>query len=355
MPWVTAEFSGPRYRSHQAQTVTMQRVSPSRGDLESYAKRVSTGKRIRLFSAAMPPRLGALLAVAFWGLSFVATKAAVSEISPFALIFARAGLGTALLILILSRRSGEWFPPRESWPTLALMGFVGVAFHQAIQGFALTLTSAVHTGWLIGLTPIWSALLAAVVLHERFGAHKLAGLVLGFAGAVVVVTRGHLFADLALLPSTRGDLLILASTVNWAVYSVVGHPVLRRLGAPRATLGAMAAGFVILAVPVLWLGVWRDYARLGAAGWAAVLFLGLACSGLGYLFWYGALEKIEASRVAAFLYLEPLVTLAAAVALLGERVQAITVAGGLMLLLGVYLVERAPAPAKVALPATAAE
>jgi drug/metabolite transporter (DMT)-like permease len=299
----------------------------------------------------MPPRLGALLAVVFWGLSFVATKAAVREISPFALIFARAGLGTSLLLVILSRRTVEWIPPRESWPSLALMGFVGVAFHQTLQAIALTMTSATQTGWLIGLTPIWSAVLAAVVLHERFGARKVVGLALGFAGAVLVVTRGRLSADLATLPSTRGDLLILASTVNWAVYSVIGHPVLRRLGAPRATLGAMAVGFVFLAVPVLWLGVWRDYARLTAAGGTAVLFLGLACSGLGYLFWYGALEKIEASRVAALLYLEPLVTLAAAVALLGEHVQAVTIAGGLLLLLGVFLVERAPAPERVPVPA----
>jgi drug/metabolite transporter (DMT)-like permease len=290
----------------------------------------------------MPPRLGAFLAVVFWGLSFVATKAAVREISPFALIFARAGLGTALLLVILSRRPAQWVPPRESWPALALMGFVGVAFHQTLQGIALTMTTAAHTGWLIGVTPIWSALLSALVLRERFGPAKILGLALGFAGAVVVVTRGHLSSELLALPATRGDLLILASTVNWAVYSVIGHPVLRRLGAPRATLGAMAVGFAILSVPVAVLGVWRDYARLSPTGGMAVLFLGLCCSGLGYLFWYAALETIEASRVAALLYLEPLVTLLAAVVLLGEPVQPVTVAGGLLLLAGVFVVERAP-------------
>jgi len=295
----------------------------------------------------MPPRLGALLAVVFWGISFVATRAAVTEISPFALVFARAGLGTGLLVVLLARRHppSEWLPPRASWPSLALMGFVGVAFHQSLQGIALTMTTAAHTGWLIGLTPIWSALLAALVLHERFGAQKVAGLALGFAGAVLVVTRGQLSSGLLRLPSTRGDLLILGSTVNWAVYSVIGHPVLRRLGATRATLGAMAAGFAVLALPVVWLGAWRDYARLSAPGLLAVLFLGLCCSGLGYLFWYGALERIEASRVAALLYLEPLVTLLAAMVLLGERVQPVTVAGGVLLLAGVSLVERS-APAR---------
>jgi drug/metabolite transporter (DMT)-like permease len=299
----------------------------------------------------MPPRLGAFLAVVFWGLSFVATKAVVGEITPIALVFARAFLGTALLLSILSRRGGDWVPPRDVWPWLALMGFVGIAVQQGLQAYALTLTSAVHSGWLIGLTPIWSALLAAVVLRERFGPRKVLGLALGFVGAVVVVTRGELSAGLLALPSTRGDLLMLLSTVNWAVYSVLGHPVLRRLGAPRATLGAMAAGGLWLAIPLVWTGAWRDYARLSAAGWAAVLFLGVACSGLGYLFWYAALEKVETSRVAALLYVEPLVTLAAAVAWLGERVQLITGAGGVLLLVGVILVERAPASRPASAPA----
>ncbi len=75
-------------------------------------------------------------------------------------------------------------------------------------------------------------------------------------------------------------------------------------------------------------------------GWLSVLFLGTCCSGLGYLWWYGALEKIEASRVAALLYLEPLVTLVAAVLLLGETVGITTIAGGLLLVGGVALVEK---------------
>ena len=145
------------------------------------------------------------------------------------------------------------------------------------------------------------------------------------------------------MPSTKGDLLVLASTVNWAVYSVVGHPVIKRLGALRATAGAMLLAWVMLAVPMAVAGAWTDYGRLSAPGWAAVLFLGIASSGLGYLFWYGALETIETSKVAALLYIEPLVTLVAAGLLLGEPIGLVTVAGGALLLAGVALVQRAPA------------
>ena len=289
----------------------------------------------------MPPRLGALLAVVFWGVSFVATKAVVRELSPTALVFTRAGLGTLLLLAILALRRRPALPPREALLPLAAMGFVGVAFHQLLQAHALTLTSAVNTGWLIGLIPLWSAVLSALLLRERFGAGKVAGLLLGFAGAVLVVTRGDLGPGVLGLPSTRGDLLILASTVNWALYTVLGHGTIRRLGPTRATAGAMALGWLMLLPLFAARAGWSEWARLSPATWLAVLFLGLACSGLGYLFWYGALERVEASRVAALLYLEPLVTLAAAAALLGEPVRATTVAGGLMVILGVVLVQAA--------------
>ena len=288
----------------------------------------------------MPPRLGALAAVVFWGLSFVATKAALRDITPIALIFTRFALGTALLLALLRARREPLVPPRDAWRGLAVMGFVGVFVHQLLQAFGLTLTSAVNSGWLIGLTPVWSAVLAALLLRERFGAQKVAGLVLGFLGAALVVTHGQLDRGVWALPSTRGDLLMLVSTLNWAVYTVIGHPLLKRLGARRATAGSMFLGWAMLAPLFVASAGWREYAHLSAAGWAALGFLGLACSGLGYLFWYGALEKVEASQVAALLYLEPLVTLAAAVALLGEPVHATTVLGGVLLLAGVALVQR---------------
>jgi drug/metabolite transporter (DMT)-like permease len=289
----------------------------------------------------MPPRLGAFLAVVFWGLSFVATKAALRELSPITLVTTRFALGVALLLVLLRARRVPLLPPREAWGALALMGFVGVFFHQILQSFALTMTGAINAGWLIGLTPLWSAALSAWLLRERFPPAKLAGLALGFTGAALVVTRGELGAARLALPATTGDLLILASTLNWAVYTVLGHPVLKRLGATRATAGALLFGWLMLVPLFLARAGWREYAHLSGAGWAAVAFLGIACSGLGYLFWYGALEKIPASAVSALLYLEPLVTLSAGIALLGETVHLVTVAGGLLVLAGVFLVERA--------------
>jgi len=287
----------------------------------------------------MPPRLGALLAVGFWGVSFVATRAVVAEISPATVIFARSGLGGLLLVSILALRREPVLPPCDAVGMLALMGFVGVAFHGVLQAVALRLTTAVDAGWLVALIPVWSAILAAVLLRERLRPRRVAGLAIGFAGAALVVTRGDPGAARLALPSTQGDLLLLASTLNWAVYTVLGHGTIRRLGPTRATAGAMLLGWLMLAPSFVATAGWSELARLSAGGWSALLFLGVACSGLGYLFWYGALERIEATRVAALLYLEPLVTLAAAMLLLGEHVGLATAVGGLVVMGGVALVQ----------------
>jgi len=292
----------------------------------------------------LPPRVAACIAVLFWGISFVATKAVLSEISPIALIFTRFSIGALALLLIVRQ-----LPPRDALPQLAVMGFVGVFVHQMIQSHALTMTTATNTGWLIGITPIWSAVLAALVLRERFGFWKIVGLIGGFAGALLVVTRGDFSAKVFGRPSTLGDALIFISTFNWALYTVLGHKTIRRIGPRLATSGSMLLGVMMLLPFFLAQRAWRDLPQLSATGWIALLFLGIGCSALGYLFWYGALEHIEASRVAALLYAEPLVTFAAAALLLGERVSAITVIGGVIVLVSVLLTQFAPGAAPAAL------
>lgn len=284
------------------------------------------------------PRALAALAVVFWGVSFVATKAALADVSPVTLIFLRFAIGSLVLLAIVRE-----LPPRHAWGSLALMGFVGVFVHQMLQAYALTMTTATNTGWLIGITPIWSAVLAAIVMRERFGIWKVVGLAGGFAGVLLVLTRGDLSAFVLGRSSTRGDLLILVSTMNWALYSVIGHATIRRLGPRRATSGSMLFGTVMLAPFFIAQRGWRQVPNLSGTGWVALLFLAIACSALGYLFWYGALERIEVSRVASLLYAEPLVTFTAAALLLGERASAVSVIGGVLVLASVLVAQYAPA------------
>jgi drug/metabolite transporter (DMT)-like permease len=76
------------------------------------------------------------------------------------------------------------------------------------------------------------------------------------------------------------------------------------------------------------------------SGWYAVIFLGVACSGLAYVFWYDALQAVPVSQVGAFLYLEPLVAVLVAFAILGEQLILASLLGGAAILIGVWLVNR---------------
>ena len=287
-------------------------------------------------------RLAALAAVVFWGLSFVATKQALLELTPLTLIFARFALGTLVLQIVLWLRREPLLPPRSELPALALMGFIGVFLHQVLQVSGLNLTTAVRTGWLVGLIPIWSAILGAVFLGERLGGRKILGLGIGMVGAALVITRGEVFSRSLDLRATKGDLLVLASTFNWAVFSIIGRKTVKRLGSVRATAAATFLGWTMTIPLFLSEHVGPAvFPSVSVRTLVAIAFLGVGCSGFAYLFWYVALERLPTSEVAAFLYLEPLVTLAAAVTLLQEPVAATTIAGGVLAMVGVAIVQRA--------------
>jgi drug/metabolite transporter (DMT)-like permease len=284
--------------------------------------------------------MGILLAVVFWGISFVATKRALLEIPPAALIVTRFSMGFVLLAAILGVRRGYRRVPAKDLAEIALLGFLGVAFHQWLQSTALVTARATATSWLISLTPIFAAILALAILRERFPWWKTAGIALGALGALLVVTRGDLSGASLSLPESKGEGLILVSCVNWALVSVLSKGVLRRQPPLVVTTYGMAAGLLFLLAFALATGAFRTLASLTPGGWGAVVFLGVFCSGLAYLFWYDALAGMEASAVVAFLYIEPFVTVLAAWIWIGERVSPITLAGGMVILAGVALVNR---------------
>jgi drug/metabolite transporter (DMT)-like permease len=111
-------------------------------------------------------------------------------------------------------------------------------------------------------------------------------------------------------------------------------------------LYVMAGGWLATALPWVVAGRVSEAARLSASGWVSLVFLGVLCSGLAYVYWYDALRVLPAARVGALLYLEPLVTMAVAGALLGEVVTVGSIVGGGIILLGVQLAARRPAAAR---------
>jgi drug/metabolite transporter (DMT)-like permease len=283
--------------------------------------------------------LQALVAVVIWGASFAATKQVLTELSPASVLFARSVLGTCLVAGLLASRGRLRPLPVRDWPRMLGLAALGLVLTQALQAVALQHSTSANTAWLVALNPVVTAVLATALLGERLGG-KLGGLALASAGTILVIGRGGSLAATLALPSTGGDLLTLASTVSWALYTIWGRDFAGRHHPPLVTVHVLGAAVLAYAFPFL-LGDGRhELAALSAGGWLCLAYLGLACSGLGFMLYYAALEHLEASQVAAFIYVEPLIAQALSVAVLGEPLSPAVVAGGAAILAGVYLVSR---------------
>ena len=283
-------------------------------------------------------RLKVLLAVLVWGASFAFTKRALLEVSPPALVLARCGLGS-LVMLALARAPGlfKGLRPGE-WLELAAMSLCGVLGQQLIQAFALRQTSANHAGWILAATPLVVAAVMAALFGERLGAGRWSGFFLGAAGTLLVVLSRQLVAGVGLVPTGRGDALFMTSCFNWALYVVMMDRWLPGRPQRTVTVMSMVLAFGMLCPVCLAGGQWRELLRVSLRGWLCLAYLGVLSSGLGYLFYNEGTEKLGASAAAVFLYLEPLAALTAGRLMLGEGVAPLAVLGGLLILAGVYWV-----------------
>jgi drug/metabolite transporter (DMT)-like permease len=290
-------------------------------------------------SSGLIIRLKAFLTILFWGASFIATKIALRDAHLATIILLRFALGVAILWFAIWR--GRMFPRigKRDLVYLAILGFIAVPFHQAIQAAGLLYTTATSMGWIIALIPIFTALLAWLFLGEPMTVLKVIGSAIAFCGAVFVVTRGALSLDTFRLPSTIGDALAVASALNWAIFQVASKPILRRLEPTPAMAYLMLIGGILI-VPFASLQMLSDLPRLTLDGWVAILFLGIFCSGVGYLVWYDALSKVDASQLSSLSYIQPLITVIVAAIFLGESITPAVLLGGAVILFGVYLVNR---------------
>jgi len=281
----------------------------------------------------------ALWAIIFWGFSFIATKVALREVHPFTLLTLRFGIGAFLLLVVQLRQDKKFLKvfSQRDWIYVLFLSIVGIAGHNLLQAFGLLYTTAINTGWIIAIQPIFITLTARLFLGEGITVRKIIGIVIGFSGIFLIVSKGVFSLSLFRFSSTFGDLLVLLSALTWTAFTVGGRGFLSRFP-PLVTITPIMMVGCLITLPLSAVkGEWNILFHLSLSGWMGILFLGIFCSGLAYFYWYSALEKRDSSIIGMYLYLEPLVTLMGARLLLGEEVKWITLMGGGMTLMGVYL------------------
>jgi drug/metabolite transporter (DMT)-like permease len=286
------------------------------------------------------PYLEALFAVVVWGGSFIATKIAVGQMSPVAVVWLRFAMGIPLLgAAVFLRKQFAWPKPAE-WGYFALLGFIGISFHQWLQSNGLQTAQATTTAWIVSTAPVFIALLAWMVLKERITLVQGFGVGVALLGVIVVVSKGNLGNFFAGQFGVIGDFLIFISAINWAVFSILSRRGLKEHPSTRMTFWVMTLGWLITSVAFFTQGGPAQIPHLDSHGWVAMIFLGIFTTGLAYIAWFDALATLPATQTGAFLYIEPLTSMVVAALILGEQVTWASLLGGAVILLGVWLVNR---------------
>jgi len=286
------------------------------------------------------PYIKVTFSVIVWGASFIATKVALREVSPVTVVWLRFGIGVLILGLANLQRGQLRLPNLKDAGYFALLGFIGITFHQWLQSTGLVTAQASTTAWIVATTPIFMAILGWSVLREKLERNQIFGIALAAMGVLLVVSKGNLGSLAIGQFGAPGDILILVSAANWAVFSALSRRGLGKHPAGWMLLYVMGFGWLFISALLFAGPGLSEIGQLRLDGWLGIAFLGVACSGLAYIFWYDGLQAVQASQIGAFLYLEPLVAVVVAAMILGEPVLLVSLIGGGTILLGVWLVNR---------------
>jgi len=286
------------------------------------------------------PYVEASFAAVVWGASFIATKVALKDVSPITIVWMRFTMGIIVLGLAVALQKQFTLPKKNEWGYFALLGFLGITFHQWLQSNGLKTSEAGTTAWIVATTPVFMALLGWLILKEKLDWIMSFGILLAFFGVLVVVSDGNIASISIGTVGAPGDALVLASAVNWSIVSALSRRGLRTHSASLFVFYMMAFGWIFTSAIFVGGGQYAEIPALSINGWMGVTFLGIFCSGLAYLWWYDALQALTTASTGVFLYIEPLVAVLVAFIILGEAITVASLIGGAVILFGVWMVNR---------------
>jgi drug/metabolite transporter (DMT)-like permease len=278
-----------------------------------------------------------LLATVFWGLSFIATKTALHELTPVMIIIFRLILGISFLTVLAVYTRQDFSIKLKQHAFILLLAAIAV-FHLWIQVTGLQYTSAANTGWIIGTAPVFIAIMGMIFFKEKINLKQLAGIIIAFTGLFLLISKGD-FTSIGFI-SNKGDFLVLASAFTWGVYSIVN----KKISLTYPPLMTILYLFIMMALLILPVTANKDtllrLEHLSSISWVSILFLGIFCSGISYVLWAQSLKDMDSSKVGAFLYFEPFVTVFSAWIFLHENITLFMIISGIIIILGVIIVNR---------------
>ncbi len=285
--------------------------------------------------------LAALITIIIWGTTFVSTKVLLEDFAPVDILFYRFLIG--LIVLIMVHPHVLTF---RSWRQEALFagaGLCGVTLYFLLENIALTLTYASNAGMIVAVIPMITAVLAHFFLSgEKLEPRFFIGFAAAFTGLALIFFNGQMMLKL----NPLGDILAAASAFVWAAYAILMKKI-STFGyhTIQCTQRIFLYGLLFM-VPALFLFDFRFDASPFAspANWLNILFLGAGASALCFVTWNWSVGVLGAVKTSAYIYMVPVITIAASVVILQEKLTWVAFCGGALTLAGLYISETKPKP-----------
>jgi drug/metabolite transporter (DMT)-like permease len=257
-------------------------------------------------------------------------KLALASIPPYA--FAALRVVGAVLILDAFRltRQRETIHPADR-RKLLFYGLLGVSFNQILFILGLSMTTAINTTILTATIPVFTLAVAALLGREIMTSRAAVGLLLAAGGGWVLLTAQRFSWGNS---SFRGVSLLLLNCLSYSLYLVLSRPILAhyRVATFTATVFRYGAILIVaLALPQLLRLHWNE---VPVAAWLCVAAVIVFCTAIPYLLNSWALARTHASHVAFYVFLQPLITTALAIAFLGEKLTPKTIVAALLIFVG---------------------
>ena len=276
-----------------------------------------------------------VLLVLFWGSAFAAVKVGLDYSPPVLFAGMRSTVGGLLVTAVALVWGGRPSLGRD-WGVFALLSLLNVVLFMGLQTFAVMLLPSGTAAVVIYLQPILIGVLAWFALGEPLSAAKMLGLLLGFSG-IVAVSAGGFSGEI----SAAGVAFAAVSALSWALGTVY----FKRIEGRVSMLWAVGLPFLAGGVALSALGLATESpAEISFAGpyLASLLYSGLVGTGLAWMLWLGLVRAGEASRVAAYVFFVPLVSVVIGALFLEERLSASLLVGAALVVSGIYLANRTP-------------
>jgi drug/metabolite transporter (DMT)-like permease len=286
--------------------------------------------------------IAAVVASAFvWGTSFTVSKLALRWIPPLSLAWIRFALASVILFVWLLVRHENLRLDRRAFGAMILGGVLGYTLSYLFENVGLALSTASEISLMMGVFPVLSLLVEALVYHRKFSYVAVTGIGLSVVGVILIVDPRSLGGSLG-GKRLLGDGLIILSGICWAFYSILVKNLSNNSSASRTAMFQMLFGSIVL-LPLAGAFERPVFPVPAAAVWA-VIYLAVFCSVGGYSLYNYGVARMTSTQAVNILNLIPVFGVLTSWVVLHETVTVMQLAGGAVVLLGVLLSLRDSSP-----------